>query len=236
MAEKESFADRAERFVLAQSLRRVVAILVVGIAIIAVLGAFERLGWGFELFDFDGEGKPPAAFSALVLFSAGCIGLLVGRRGPDRAIWFTLLGAFFIFMSADEALKLHEHMEDDFGIDWQIAWAPFILVGGIAWLAVLRSAWNLSRERTLLIAGAVCWFLSQVSERYQANPEEGRVEGYGALSGIEEVLEVSGSALWLVALLCILHAAVGRDRRLYRDGSQVSVPESSERASIVTKS
>jgi hypothetical protein len=139
-------------------------------------------------------------------------------------------------MSVDEAMKLHEHMEDDFNIDWQVAYAPFILVGGIAWLQALRTAWDLNRERTLLIAGAVCWFLSQVSERYQANPEEGRVEGYGALSGIEEVLEVSGSALWLLALLGILHAAARRDRRLYRDGSQDSVPESSERASIVTKS
>ena len=236
MDEKESLAGRVERFVLAQPLRRVVAILAVGITIIAVFGAFERLGWGFSLFDFDGEGKPPAAFSALVLFSAGCLGLLIGRRSPHRATWFTLLGAFFIFMSVDEAIKLHERMEDDFNVDWQIAWAPFILVGGVAWLMALRTVWDLRRERILLVAGAVCWFLSQVSERYQANPEQGRVEGYGALSGIEEVLEVTGSALFLLALLGILHAAARRDERLYRAGSQESVPESSERASIVTKS
>jgi hypothetical protein len=53
-----------------------------------------------------------------------------------------------------------------------------------------------------------------VDEHYQSNPEDGKVSGYGALSGIEEILEVTGSGLWVLAFLGLLHAAVRREARL----------------------
>src|SRR3954453_17291672 len=78
-AHEPGAAERVESFVLRQPERRVIAVLATGIALMALLGAFQRLGWGFSFFDFDGEGKPPAAWSALVLCGAGVLGLLLGR-------------------------------------------------------------------------------------------------------------------------------------------------------------
>lgn len=195
---------RIERAVLDQPTRRVVTILAVGIGLMAILGSFQRLGWGFSLFDFDGEGKPPAAWSALVIGSAGGIGLLLGRADAAISKWWYTLGGFFLFMALDEGIELHERAQSLFHEDWQHLWAPIVLVGGIAWLVALRRMWPMTRERALLIGGAVCWFISQVDEHFQSNPQEGKVAGYGALSGIEEILEVTGSALFLLALLGVL--------------------------------
>ena len=205
--------DRAAEFALAQPRRRVITTLVVGIGLMAILGTFQRLGWGFSLFDFDGEGKPPAAWSALVLASGGVLGILVGRRGSEPARRFTVFGSFLIFMSLDEAIEFHERAQSLLHVDWQKLWAPFILIGAIAWCYVLRRLWPMARERAMLLTGAAFWLISQIDERYQSNHASGRVKGYGALSGVEEILEVSGSALFLLAMLGALHAARGRAGR-----------------------
>ena len=210
----EGILERAERFALDQPLRRIVTVFVVVTGILAVLGTFQRLDWGFQLFDFDGEGKPLAAWTMLVLASAGAVSVLIGRRTPDMRTVYFVLGGFFVFMAVDEGIQLRERVQDLVNHDWQHLWAPIVAVGGVAWLLVLRRIWALERERMLMLAGAAAWFVSQVDEHFQSNPEEGRVAGYGALSGIEEILEVTGSALFLFALVGILHAAVNRDPRL----------------------
>ena len=213
-ARGEDLVERAERFALAQPQRRVVTVLAVGIGLMALLGTFQRLGWGFGLFDLDGEGKPPAAWSSLVLIGAGTASILTGRRDASmRRPWF-VLGGFFLFMALDEAVTLHEHAEAVTHQDWQYLWAPIVAVGGVAWLLVLRRIWPLTRQRALLLAGAAAWLISQIDEHYQSNPEAGRVKGYGALSAVEEILEVTGSALFLLALLGALRAIARSDARL----------------------
>jgi hypothetical protein len=78
------------------------------------------------------------------------------------------------------------------------------------WLAVLHRLWPLKRERVLMILGAAAWFGSQLLEKVQSNGQEGRIEGYGALSLIEEILEVTGSALFALALLGALQVLYKR--------------------------
>lgn len=194
-------------FALAQPLRRVAAVLFGGIAIIALLGTLHKLGAPLGLFDFDGEGKPPAAWSALVLLAGGTVSFLIATM-PDQAAWrkrYLGLGAFLVFMAVDEAITLHELASAATGVAWQPLWLPLIALGGVAWLLVLARLWALPRERTFMILGAAAWFVSQVLEQLQSNEEEGRVEGYGLLSSLEEILEVTGSALFVLALLGTLH-------------------------------
>jgi hypothetical protein len=185
---------------------QVARILAIGIAIMAVLGIGQRLGLPLGLFDFDGEGKPPALWSALVLATGGALGVLVAAE--DRGYWLRWLaiGGLLAFMALDEGAALHEHIEaSDLNISWQAAYAPIIAAGGVAWLFCLARMWPYSLARNLWIGGAVLWFISQVDEQIQSNPTDGRVRGYGALSSVEEIFEVTGSALFLLALLLVLH-------------------------------
>jgi hypothetical protein len=182
------------------------------VAVLCVLGVGQRLGLPLGLFDFDGEGKPFAAWSALTILSAGVLSLLVGRQDAERPVrrrW-VVLGLIFAFMAVDEAVTIHEHIEERFNVDWQVAYAPLIATAGVAWLLVLRRIWALKRERLLLIAGAVCWVVAQIDEHIQSNPQEGRISGYGALSAVEETLELVGSTLFALAMLGMLQALRAR--------------------------
>jgi len=204
--------DRVRDFALTQPLRRVAIVLFGGIAVMAVLGTLQRLGAPLGLFDVDGEGKPPAVWSALVLFAAATAAWLVASAPgqEDARGRFLALAGFFAFMGADEALTLHEHLSDAVGVGWLILYLPVAAVGGIMWLAVLARLWPLRPARVLMMLGAAAWLGSQLIEKVQSNGEDGRIEGYGALSLIEEVMEVTGSALFVLALLSALQALYRR--------------------------
>lgn len=66
------------------------------------------------LFDLDGEACIPAWFSSMQLFLTGAVFLLAGRAPaasrPPPAFFLTLIGACFIFLSADEAGMIHERL------------------------------------------------------------------------------------------------------------------------------
>jgi hypothetical protein len=177
----------------------------IGIAVVvvafAVLGYRDYLDEAHGLFDLDGEGKPPAAFSALLLGSAGLAGFLNARDTGERA--WALLGAFLLFMAVDEAITLHETLGDATGIGWIKLYLPVAAVGGLAWLAVLRRLWPVPLLRAGWLGGAAAWFVSQVLEHLESGPG-GRVEAYEVYATFEEALELVGSALWLLVLLAAL--------------------------------
>ena len=194
-------------WIVGQQPRRVAAFLFGAIAVFCALGALDRAGVvPGSVFDLDGEGKPPALYSALLLFSGGALSALAGMHAAEAGHskrWLAL-GAFLVFMAVDEAITFHEILQDRLATDWQMLYLPVAAAGGVAWLLVLQRLWPQSRERLLFILGAVAWFVAQLDERIQSNPEDGRVEGYGTLATIEETLELVGTALWVAALHLVL--------------------------------
>ena len=197
----EGRLDALRDRVVDQQPRKVGGILFGVIAAFAVLGALDRAGMmPGGIFDLDGEAKPPALASALLLAGGGAVAALVWTVRRERR-WLAL-AAFLAFMGVDEALTLHEILQDRTNRDWQQLYLPVVAVGGVAWLLVYSRLRD--RERLLFALGAAAWLVAQIDEKFQSNPSDGRVEGYGTLATIEETLELAGSALFVLALLLAL--------------------------------
>ena len=184
----------------------------VGSAVTAVLGLAGVLvvlhlvgDVGDRWFDLDGERTIPSLWSAGLLTLAGALGVLVALalRRPAVAV----LGAALAFMAVDEFFALHEEAEDATGIDWQTLYLPVFAVVGLLALRVLV----VSRRRgergfvALMTAGAFCWAVSQVLEKAEWDGPVRRA-GYPVMMVAEEVLEMTGSLLFVVAMLALAGA------------------------------
>jgi hypothetical protein len=160
-----------------------------------------------KLFDLDKERNLPTLFSAgLLLGNAAMLYQLIRRGVLGAAYW--PLAILFAEMAFDESLRIHENVEDWIGVDWQIAYLPLIGAAGIGWLAFLRRHWNDVAVRSLWLVGATAWIASQLSEAaawgwWGLLPNQ-EAQGYLAYVVVEETLEMTGSALFLLALLCRL--------------------------------
>jgi hypothetical protein len=178
------------------------------ILVFGVLGSLERInGVPLGLFDLDGEGKPPAAFSALLLVCAGATAIVISRLESERGrrgMW-VFMGLFLAYMALDEGITIHEHLEDRTGISWVKLYAPLVLAGGIGWLFVVRRIWPLGRHwkelgpRLFALAPGP-WLLATILEMTEAG-EGGRVNGYTVMATIEELLEMVGDGFFLLGLL-----------------------------------
>ena len=191
----------------------------VGIAVIVTLGLWQIATTAYTpavragVFDLDGERTVPAAFSALLLFAAGAAAFALGRQ-LGRTRWFAL-AAFLTFMALDEGLAIHDRVEGSIYHDWQVVYLPVIAAGAAAWLAVLRALGGQPAARRIYVAGAVAWTASQLVEfvQWRDGPEAMDVVGYVALMTTEETLEMIGSALFGIALLCVLRSVDGSGAR-----------------------
>lgn len=152
-------------------------------------------------FHLDRELNVVTAYSAGLLLLAGWLGFALIRHARFDRPWATPVATLLVVMGFDEALKFHETLEKWSGVDWQVLYSPIILAGGASW------AWFAWRgrgpERWLWIAGAGAWFLSQILEAGQWgwwwNPDE-RVAAYVPMMAAEELLEIAGSSLFVLAL------------------------------------
>ena len=177
------------------------AIVIVSLAVLAALYRGE-----VRLLSLGEEFTIPAAVSGLLLLAAAVAALLVARlwsgsRAGARAA--LALACFFAFMALDEMLFLHERLETWTGIDWQVLYLPVALIGGVAWLMVLRRLFAYPHAAGLFVAGAAAWVVSQAIELVQWN---GDVLVYPWLNFPEETLEMTGSLLFALGLLAGLQA------------------------------
>ena len=176
------------------------AAAVVVLGVLGVVALQARPAW--ERFHLDGEGTVPAYFSG-VLLAACCVTATVALVRIPAARWpLRALALLFGAMAVDEVLAAHEWAERHSGIDWQLLYAPVIAVGAVAYLLV---GWAVRGERVvrmLWVAGGTAWGVSQVLEFAQWDGNVPRA-GYYLMMVPEELLEMTGSALWLVALLAM---------------------------------
>ena len=173
------------------------------IALLAVPGALTVRRGGGGPFDLDGELTIPAFASAGLLLCAAAAAALAQRRDPGsgRRPW-AALAILFAVMAVDEATGLHEGLEDLSAVDWQTLYVPIVLLAGVTWL--LGLARLRGRERAAFVLGAGAWGAAQVLEALEwTGPREAEraVDGYGIMMGAEELLEMTGSALFTLGLL-----------------------------------
>lgn len=193
-------------------------ILAASIAAVGILGAAQALQGPVEaegaaapggllgLFYLDGEYNVPAALSgalwllaALGVYAAGAT-LDVGRR---RWLW-SAVALVFVFFALDEGLKLHERLEAEAGVDWQVLYAPLLVLTAVGgFLLVLRI--GRGTPRALLLAAGAAAATAMALEKIQWNGNE-PIDGYRALMVPEEILEMTAAALVAVATFTLVQA------------------------------
>jgi hypothetical protein len=186
-----------------------------GIAVFAVLGtAYAEAKDGglvpswFRVLPvgLNGEGTLPAVFSALLLLAAGWLSFrasaVLGSRS-DRFGPLVVLGALFTFMGLDEVLTIHERLEEVVDLAWWKFYAPLVLVGAIGAVLMLRRIWSHHLVRAALLGGGGCWFVAQLIETQQYDGAE-LVHRWTILP--EEVLEMTGSLLFVLAMLLVVQS------------------------------
>jgi hypothetical protein len=205
-----SFAARAPQF--SWQLHSLVAVLGAAIALLAAMGtAYYASFLGvLKPFDVDGELSNyiyfPAIFSGGLLFCGAwaALGELHIGASPDWA--WRGIAAFFAFMGIDELVTIHEHVENLTGVDWQLLYLPVVALGGVFWLAILRSMGPVPLARLMWIGGVAAWLAAQTVEHFEVQKLTFDSHGHpvGALPAqilVEETGEMIGSALFLLAIV-----------------------------------
>ncbi|NUT54964.1 MAG: hypothetical protein HOQ03_03130 [Thermoleophilia bacterium] len=154
----------------------------------------------------DAEGNEAAYFSALLLVSAGAFVALAARhaRPEGPAVPWYVVSVLLLTMAADELLGWHETLERRTGVDWQLLYGPVVVAAGVC---ALRMMWALrARPRVLatFVGGGTAWLVAQVLEKVQWS---GDTLLHPGLIVPEELLEMTGSALFGVAMLAVIDSA-----------------------------
>lgn len=205
--------------------RRASAVLGFAILLLAAAYAVSRALWhakGFDLdiypmrlVDLNGEGNLPAMFSALLLLSVSAVLACIASAAPgqDRRAW-GVLSAGFLFLTFDEFLGFHErvsHVMRWLGVGGHgathFAWViPYGLISVALGALYVPFLLRLPRRTAALsvlagatyLGGAVgCEMIS--GELVEAYGRESRAMTLEIL--VEETLEMSGAAQFLVTLL-----------------------------------
>lgn len=189
-----------------------ITIVLLGIAG-AVVGTDAYQGEGSiwdRMFNLVNEKTVPTFFSGAILFAGGLCSILAARVRlyGMHGLWIAF-GALLIFMSADEVVQIHEKVETWTGIDWEQPYAVVAIGAAFVWFNVLRRMERL--PRLLMIYGAVGWAVSFVLEDAEYDSSDDRVSGFTPMAITEELAEMAGSSLFLIALVIALKRAQQRE-------------------------
>jgi len=179
----------------------VVVLGAVGISIGDELTPYSRWNLGKEK-------TVPTFFSATLLVAGGICAAVAARRSlcGIRLPWLAL-GLLLLAMGIDEMGGAHEQLERLTGIDWQVLYAPVVLAAGVVWLLIVRQLKG--APRLMMVAGAAAWGAAQTLEALQWDGDE-RAAGYEPMMLTEELLEMTGSAFFLLAVYTLLREAAVR--------------------------
>ncbi|MGD9729340.1 MAG: hypothetical protein AB7R40_06070 [Nitrospiraceae bacterium] len=173
--------------------------------------------WGFlRQFHLNQESNIPTWYSVSTLLVAALLLALIGLtkyrlRDPYRAHWLWL-AAIFLYLSADEGSRLHEmsevlyphsHYSGLFYYPWVIGGTVAVLVIGLSYIKfVLRLPAGI--RGLVIVAGFLYVGGALGMEAVQAAFEEGhgyKNLSYDLLTGVEEVCEMAGIAVFIYALM-----------------------------------
>ena len=172
-----------------------------------------------KLFYVDKEQNIPAFFSSALLLIASLvlsvITLLERKRKSARVLHWAILTFGFLFMSMDEAVSLHEMLNDPthallggghlgvFYFTWVVAAIAVVLVLGVFFLGFVLRLPARTRRR-FLTAGTV--YLSGVIGMELIAGQYAETHGmvnltYSMISTVEESLEMAGVIIFITAAL-----------------------------------
>lgn len=167
--------------------------------------------WG--MVRLSDEANLPTWYSSGLLASAGVLSLVVAStrraRGlPIHTTW-RALGGLFIYFSLDELAQIHEWLNGSSGLDgfvyfpWVFPAFAFVLAAGAFFLPLLAS---LSPRRRLqfLIAGGLYVggaLVMEIPLGWRAASHGTLDFGYRLIDNIEEVMEMTGLCIFVLALL-----------------------------------
>ena len=203
------------------AIRRILVALLIGVAGAGL--AVELLQHGplpdldedlVALFSLSYEGNLPTWYSsALLLACAITLGVIAPAAPTGQARYWGLLAGVFGYLSIDEAVGLHEQLNDlvhlggPLYFGWILPAGAAVLLLGIAYLRFLRALPAETRRR-FVVAGALYVGGALVMEIplglwTEAHGDGGL--GYALIDFAEESLEMIGATMFLIALL--RHAA-----------------------------
>jgi hypothetical protein len=167
----------------------------------------------YQLFNFDVENNFPTWFSGILLLIGAIFALLIAlhlRKKKEGYVrhWFGL-AFIFLFLGADEVIKLHENLADPMGrlIDvsgplgfypWVFGAIPILLLlGWIYWKFIL----SLPRQpRSLIVLSAVIFVSGAIGFEIAGGFFLGNKAARLVLYTIEESLEMNGVILFIYSL------------------------------------
>jgi hypothetical protein len=167
-------------------------------------------------FSLGGENNFPAYFSTLALFvcSALLAAIATGenRQGGYRPYYWAAMSGIFLFLSMDEMMSIHERLSepvkalvgetDVFYYAWVLPYGIFLVIFVAAFSKFLihlprRTALLFVLSGALYVSGAI-GFEMLSGYHYSLSGSKGIT--YVALQTVEEILEISGTILFLYAL------------------------------------
>lgn len=206
-------------------LRGLVAIVLLWVGLYGLNLAIGKPSWHLNvLLDLDGEHSLPAWFSALQLAGVGALLLIAATqpsaRRPALSLFLGLLGLGMLFLSADEAVGLHERVSQlnrrlDLLPSFRGGRGVWIFAYGLLGLVLLAFCLSPLRDwyrrrpqavRTVWLGFALMLFGGVVLEAlgYEFIRNRGLQGLYVAQMVIEELLEMLGGSLMLVGALRLL--------------------------------
>lgn len=185
------------------------------------------------LVDLAGEANLPTWFSTAALLACALLLALIAavRQGDRFRRHWAGLALGFLYLSADEAARLHElliapvraalHASGPFHFAWVIPALALVAVAALAYLPFLRALPADTRRRAIVAAalylgGAVG--MEMVGGAWLERFGDDAV--YAVAVALEETLEMLGAAAFVSALLHYIRRHVGPVRLRVADGGE----------------
>jgi len=192
----------------------ILALVIIGMGFLSIQGqhVWQSTAEWISMFDLNTESNIPTWFSSILLFLAGLLFFSIASVADTNRLKWRALGVILMYVSMDEAARLHERFDpvvrEHFGITegifyfgWVVVAIPVLLL--IA-LIFARFFFNIDKSvrYIFLLAGLVYVSgglgMEMVSGLYMS--EYGTADRtYALLSLIEESLEISGVIILIYA-------------------------------------